>query len=166
MNHIQSLIEKYPILKKLECSTIIFNTKTDTSLASAIVKSNVPYKPGVYLIYEFKDNELGELLYVGKAGTDSNGKINSHQVPKRLLATIQIKEEYMNHPKINNRKEMTRDQAFPIMMEMDELIAIKIFCFFSNISNHSKVEKESNPLFLEKEILNRISNRPLKWAKR
>lgn len=165
MKHIKNIILEYPFLKNLESTSIVYNTKADASLASSIVKSNVPYKPGVYLIYELKENDIGELLYVGKAGADKNGKINNHQIPKRLLATINLKEKYKHHPEVANRKELTRDKAFPIMMKIDNILAIKIFCFFSKISDDFEVEKESNPLALERIINKSLKTRPLKWAK-
>lgn len=161
--HIES---EYPFLKDLEYASFVFNYKHDISLAAAIVKSNIPYKPGVYLIYSFNNNKINDLLYVGKAGADEKGTINTHQIPKRLLATINPIEKYRTH-KMPNSKDVTRNIAFPIMMEVDSIEAIKVFCYFSNISDDSKVEINSNPVNLERainKILKKSAIKP-KWAR-
>lgn len=162
-----SIKSQYPFLNELEHYSFIFNYKEDPSLAAVIVKSNLPYKPGVYLIYSLYNNEICDLLYVGKAGADQNGTINTHQVPKRLLATITPHDKYKTHKDMPNRIDVTRNIAFPIMMEVDKITSIKVFCFFSNITDDMKVETKSNPVFLEREInkiLKRLEIKP-KWAK-
>lgn len=163
-NLTDSVTNTFPILKKLENKIILYDKNKSVSLATSIVMSNISYKPGVYLIYEFdsKSNALNELLYVGKAGADSSGKISNQQLPSRLVATIKLKEEYHNHKNANKSKEMNRDKAFKIMMDIDNIETIIIFCFFTEISNEFK----SNPLEVEKKINKMIKNRPLKWAKR
>lgn len=165
---ISEITSNFPCLLNLEYGTILYDFEKDFSLATAIVKSNIPYKPGIYLIYEYDigKHNLGKLLYVGKAGANKVGAINNHQLPKRLLATIKLKEEYWHHEKVINNKELTRDKGFRIMMEIDNIRTILIFCFFSNITLDDKVENLSNPLYLEKEINKILKYRPLKWSKR
>jgi hypothetical protein len=167
-NFIGEITSNFPCLLNLEYGTILYESKKGYSLATAIVKSNIPYKPGIYLIYEYdiSKHNLGKLLYVGKAGADKTGAINNHQLPKRLLATIKLKEEYWHHEKVPINKELTRDKGFPIMMEIDNIETILIFCFFSNITSDNKVDNLSNPLKLENEINTKLKNRPLKWSKR
>ena len=165
---VNEITNNFPCLLNLEYGTILYDLKNDISVATAIVKSNIPYKPGIYLIYEYNINKnyLGKLLYVGKAGADKTGKINNHQLPKRLLATIKLKEEYLSHKKVTHSKEITRDKAFPIMMEVDNIKTILIFCFFSKITLDYKVDSHTNPLKLESEINKNLKTRPLKWSKR
>ncbi len=167
MTNKSSIESFYPYLKELEQSYFVFNREEDPSLAAAIVKSNLPYRPGIYLIYALNNNEIYDLLYVGKAGADQNGTINTHQVPKRLLATINPHDKYRTHKNMPNRIDVTRNIAFPIMMEVDRITSIKVFCFFSNITEDMKVEAKSNPVYLEREInktLKRLEIKP-KWAK-
>jgi len=163
---VNEILINFPCLLDLEYGIISYDFKNDVSVAAAIVKSNIPYKPGVYLIYESLENYLGKLLYVGKAGADKIGVINNHQIPKRLLATIKLKEEYWHHEKVNVSKEITRDKAFPIMMEVDNIKTILIFCFYSKITSDYKVDSQTNPLKLENEIYKNLKIRPLKWSKR
>ena len=131
MNETKELFNDFYFLKELEFKKIIYHRNDHPSLASAIVEANIPYKPGIYMVYGYtKNNTLGNLLYVGKAGADKNGKINAHQLPKRLLAVCYPPEKYLDklcckHP--------SRNEAWPTMMEHDNIDAIKIFCFFSKI---------------------------------
>jgi len=152
----------FPFLKGLESQEIIFNKERHPSLASAIVDAKLPYKPGVYLVYDFNNNELGDLLYVGKAGADKAGKINAHQLPKRLLAVCYPPKKYLTGIK---SKHPSRNKAWPKMMEEDKIDSIKIFCFFSRIDANFRVDIQSNPLTLESEIRKMLNTKPL-WAKR
>jgi uncharacterized protein (DUF2249 family) len=51
------------------------------------------------------------------------------------------------------------------MMEVDNISSIKIFCFFSKIGKDFKVLMEHNPLELENQIRNNLTDKP-EWAKR
>lgn len=100
----ESLIEQFSFLKDLESKEIIFEPERDDSLAAVVVKSNVPYIPGVYLVYTNSTDKEGQLLYVGVAGSDKNGKLNSHHPPKRLLAVCYPPERYLEGITTKKRK--------------------------------------------------------------
>jgi hypothetical protein len=160
----QFLIDQFPFLEVLDYKAFVFQLKTSVSLAASIVYADLPYKPGVYLVYDYTNNKLGNLLYVGKAGVDKDGKINTHQLPKRLLATINPQDNYRNHPNMPKSQDVTRNVAWPIMMEVDKIESIKIFCFYSKISNY-KVDQKNNPLNIEKQIRKIVAAKP-KWARK
>ena len=162
MIEINKIIAQFSFLKGLEYKVVLFN-KSYSSLAAAIVGANLPYKPGVYLVYNYSEDKLGELLYVGKSGADKVGNINTHQLPKRLLAVCYPPLRYsdkLSHPP----KHHSRNDAWPMMMEQDGINSIMIFCFFSKINEHYMVESESNPLTLESKINDLLEVKPL-WAK-
>lgn len=158
----ENLVKLLPVLKELEVIEFIYNRENHPSLASAIVNANLPYKPGVYVVYDYSENKLGELLYVGKAGSNKEGNINTHQIPKRLLAVCYPPVKYLKKMK---SKHPSRNDAWPIMMEVDKISSIKVFCFFSKIGSDFKVLKEHNPLTLEKHIIEKIKDKPY-WSKK
>jgi len=162
MSDIEILLVQFPLLKELEYKELVYQGKTHPSLAAGVVNANLPYKPGVYLVYDYSENKLGKLLYVGKAGVNKEGEINAHQIPKRLLAVCYPPEKYLKKIK---SKHPSRNSAWPIMMEIDKISSIKIFCFFSNIGADFKVLMEYNPLELENQIRNNLTDKP-EWAKR
>lgn len=153
----------FRILKDLECKEFIFNPEMHPSLAAAIVSASLPYKPGVYLVFDYREDKLGKLLYVGKAGTDKVGNINTHQLPKRLLAVCYPPEKYSNSI-LPPPKHYSRNEAWPNMMKQDGIAAIKVFCFFSKINDEFKVELDSIPFLLESKINSLLETKPL-WAK-
>lgn len=158
------LIEEFTFLTDLKHDVFEFNLKTRASLAAAIVGARLLYLPGVYLVYDYTNNQLGDLLYLGKAGVDKDGTINTHQLPRRLLATINPMGKYRNHPDMPKSKDVTRNVAWPIMMEVDKIESIKIFCFYSKTSD-SLVKENDNPLTIEKRIRKLLHETP-KWARR
>lgn len=162
---LESLIRQFPFLKDLESQEIIFEPDRDHSLAAVIVKSNVPYRPGVYFVYKNSPNKEGQLLYVGVAGSDKNGKINSHQLPKRLLAVCYPPKRYLIGI---NKKNLSRNELWPVMMKIDEISAIKILCFFSPVGEDYKVQKGKIPLELEKLINTKLKEQNISqpWSKR
>lgn len=162
MSDIKNIIIQFSILKDLEYREVIYD-KAHPSLAASIVFANIPYKPGVYLVYNYSEEKLGELLYVGKAGADKAGNINTHQLPKRLLAVCYPPMKYSDCF-VQPPKHHSRNEAWPRMMEKDKITSIKIFCFFSKINEEFKVELNSNPLLLESKIINLLKTKPL-WAK-
>ena len=111
---LNNIIEQFPFLHVLECKEFIFQPNIRVSLAATIVNANLPYKPGVYIVYNYSDNKLGALLYVGKSGADKKGNINTHQIPKRLLAVCYPPERYLRGIE---KKHINRDEIWPIMME-------------------------------------------------
>ena len=162
MSNIESILVQFPLLKELEYKELVYQGKTHPSLAAAVVNANLPYKPGVYLVYDYSENKLGKLLYVGKAGANKEGEINAHQIPKRLLAVCYPPKKYLKKIK---SKHPSRNDGWPIMMEVDNISSIKIFCFFSKIGKDFKVLMEHNPLELENQIRNNLTDKP-EWAKR
>lgn len=158
------LIEEFTFLADLKHDVFEFNLKTHASLASAIVGARLLYLPGVYLVYDYTNNQLGDLLYLGKAGVDKDGTINTHQLPRRLLATINPIGKYRKHPDMPKSKDVTRNVAWPIMMEVDKIESIKIFCFYSKLTD-SMVHENDNPLTIEKKIRKLLQKKP-KWARR
>jgi hypothetical protein len=162
---LESLIEQFPFLKDLESKEIIFEPERDDSLAAVVVKSNVPYRPGVYLVYTNSTDKESQLLYVGMAGSDKNGKINSHQLPKRLLAVCYPPERYLEGI---TKKNISRNELWPVMMKKDGITAIKILCFFSPIGEDNRVRKEKIPLKLEKLINAQLKEQNISqpWSKR
>lgn len=164
MKIFEIVLETFPFLKSLEHKEFIFST-SGPSLAEVIAKSDLLYKPGVYIIYSYNNRELGNLLYVGMAGADKEGNINSHQLPKRLLAVAYPPVKYLNKMP---SKHTTRNDAWPIMMKMDNINAIKVFCFFSPIKKDFKVHESAIPINLERSInkilIEKGINQP--WSKR
>lgn len=121
------ILELIPFLKYLECHEFEFQPNIHTSLAASVVEANLPYKPGIYIIYNFSDDIIGDLLYVGKAGANKDGVINSHQIPKRLLAVCYPPIKYL--PQMHSANP-SRNDAWPIMMKEDGIHKIIICCFF------------------------------------
>ena len=161
---IEIIFEKIPLVKRLYCIDFIYQLQPNSSFASAIVSANLLYKPGIYFVYGYNQNQLRELLYVGKAGADKDGVINTHQLPKRLLGVCYPPAKYLKKIK---SKHPNRNYAWPIMMQIDNIDTIKVFCFYSKINNNQKVDMDSNPLILERQInqiLKQENIKPL-WSK-
>lgn len=162
---LKKIINQFPFLKDIEYKEFVYQPVIHVSLAAAIVSANLPYKPGVYLVYDYTNNKLGKLLYVGKAGADKDGNINTHQIPKRLLAVCYPPERYLRGIE---KKHITRNEIWPIMMKQDNITAIKVFCFFSTITANFKVKESTIPQKIE-DAINEILkykkiNQP--WSKR
>lgn len=80
----------------MEVKEVDYTRKSKLSFASAVVNSSLPFMPGIYLVFDFNNDKLGKILYVGKSGTDKNGKIICHQLPERLLAVCYPKKNIEN----------------------------------------------------------------------
>lgn len=165
MNIHNHIIEHFPTLHEMKCQTLAFDLKSKVTLASVVAKANLPYMPGIYFVYDNTSNRLGNLLYVGVAGADKQGNINTHQLPKRLLAVCYPPEKYLKN---NNKKHLSRNKIWPKMMEIDQITGIKIFCYFSEINDDYKVLNTQIPLVLEKNILKYLKENScsLAWSKR
>ncbi|MCF8374164.1 MAG: hypothetical protein K9H64_21255 [Bacteroidales bacterium] len=151
MNILLELENSIPALKKLQSRELIYSSD-NCSYAGFIAKSQLPYSPGIYLVFNYDSKNYEDLLYVGKAGVDKSGRINAHQLPKRLLATIVPPEKYRQKSFELTKKYLTRVKAWPIMMDIDEISTIKIVCYFSEINIDCVVNEQFNPVFLEKKI--------------
>ena len=162
---VKSILKQYSFLQDLDFIEFVFQPDIHGSLAAAIVNANLPYRPGVYLVYNYTENQLGNLLYVGIAGADKNGNINTHQLPKRLLAVTYPPDKYLT--KMPSR-HTSRNDAWPIMMEMDGIQTIKIYCFFSPIQTDFKVNESKLPIDLERSINKILKEKNINqpWSKR
>lgn len=151
-------------LNNMYCIEFLFDP-SKYSLAATIVNAKLPYMPGVYLVYGFENNKIGKSLYVGKAGANKKGIINTHQVPKRLLAVCYPPQKYLDG---FNKRNITRNVLWPKMMERDNINAIKIYCFFSEISSDLNVTSLTNPSNIESSINNFLSrnNFSQSWSKK
>lgn len=162
---LNNIIEQFPFLQDLEYKEFVFQPSIHVSLAATIVNANLPYKPGVYIVYSYSDSKFGDLLYVGKSGADKKGNINTHQIPRRLLAVCYPPERYLIGIE---KKHITRNEIWPIMMKQDNITAIKVLCFFSTITANFKVQESTIPQKIE-DAINEILeykkiNQP--WSKR
>jgi hypothetical protein len=151
-------IEDFECLKDLSVNGIVSLTQSN-NYAVAIYESNIPYKPGVYLVYNL--NEKGEnqdLLYYGKAGVTNNlGNpiLNFHQLPKRLLASTPIP---VNHPEFGVKKDITRALLWPWLVKNKFTNGIKIFWFITDWP-------KQNPNDFEKLIKKELYLKYPKWKK-
>ena len=140
----------FPFLKPFEGDYLIYRLNQG-NLQDEIVRKQMKYCPGIYLVYDYTDNKKGDLLYYGKAGADINGKINKHQLPKRLLATCNLPP---NYPALNGRiKDITRDVAWVHMMQHDKISSILIFYFYTNVvTTNGMIKAEPAPAKLEEKV--------------
>jgi hypothetical protein len=138
-----------------------FILKPKDLYAEVIVNANIPFKPGVYIIFsidEFENDDV--LLYYGKAGVTINGnspKLNFHQLPKRLIATTKIPND---HPEYlsNTKKDITRAKLFPWYVEKKFIYGIRIYWFIADWPNQ-------NPNDFEKRIKDIIEIKKPAWKK-
>lgn len=126
----------------------------NSDYALEIYKANIPYRPGVYLVYAL--NEKGEddkLLYYGKAGvTENKGKpmLNFHQLPKRLVATTNLPQEHPDYNP-NKRKHITRAKLWPWYVSNIFKSGIKIYWYITEWPNQNPNEYEKRIKFQLKE---------------
>jgi hypothetical protein len=160
----EKIVEQFPILQDLRFNEFVFQPDIHISLAASIVSAELPYMPGIYIVYNYSNYILGDLLYVGMSGADKNGRINTHQIPQRLLAVCYPPKKYLNRIK---SKHPTRNEAWPEMMRIDGITAIKVFCFFSPITQNFNVHASAIPVHLEQSInkilIEKNINQP--WSK-
>ena len=138
-----------------------FILKPKDSYAEVIVNANIPYKPGVYIIFSIDELENDDvLLYYGKAGVTinrNNSMLNFHQLPKRLIATTQTPDDYKKkYP--NTKKDITRAKLFPWYVENNFTYGIKIYWFITDWPNQ-------NPNVFEKRIKETIKIKEPEWKK-
>ena len=151
-------IDDFEFLSELLINGNIVLTQ-DKNYAEAIYESNIPYRPGVYLVYAL--NEEGndkDLLYYGKAGvTDYSGKpvLNFHQLPKRLLATSKPPE---NHPDFETKKDITRAKLWPWYVKNLYKHGITIYWYVTEWPSQ-------NPNSYENKIKSQLKKKYPKWKK-
>lgn len=151
-------IKDFKSLESLSTKGTIILT-SGKNFAEAIYESNIPYRPGIYLVYSLGTNgEDQDLLYYGKAGvTDNNGnpKLNYHQLPKRLVATTSIPS---NHPEFEKKKDITRAKLWTWYVENKFVNGIKIYWFITEWP-------KQNPNDIERKIKVEIKQIYPKWQK-
>lgn len=151
-------IEDFEFLQALSTKGNIVLTR-EKNYAEAIYESNIPFRPGVYLVYALnKNGENQDLLYFRKAGvTDYSGRtiLNFHQLPKRLLATTKTPE---NHPDFGRKKDITRAKLWPWYVINKYKNGIKIYWFVTEWPNQ-------NPNEFEKKIKSQLRINYPKWEK-
>ena len=142
----------FKFLEEYDCGYFIYSIDKG-NFQDPIVKNELKYCPGVYLVYDYSTNSLGDILYCGKAGADKKGYINKHQLPKRLLATCNLP---INYPPLNGKiKDITRDKAWVHMMRFDNISSIIVFYFYTPVVEiDGELKAEPTPLVIEEKIHN------------
>lgn len=142
--------DKLALLKGYEGDYFIY-TLDKGNFQDKIVEKQIKYCPGVYLVYNYSNDMLGDILYCGKAGADLTGYINKHQLPKRLLATCNLPD---NYPALNGkRKDITRDMAWIHMMRHDNFSKIIVFYFYTKLTTtKDQLIADPTPAYIEKQI--------------
>ena len=129
--------------------------------AEAIYESNIPFRPGVYLVYSLDVNGENEiLLYYGKAGVTINSDaphLNFHQLPERLLATTRIPKGHPDYDE-NVKKDITRARLWPWYVSNIYKHGIKIYWFITEWP-------KQNPNVFEKRIKLEMKQKYPKWKK-
>jgi hypothetical protein len=149
-------ISEFKCLKGRECERpVLFHEKMD--YAQAIYNANIPYRPGVYLVYSTtgQNYEDKELLYYGKAGVTKNGNkpsLNFHQLPIRLLAATKRPKEYM----LSDKNDVSRANLWPWYIERGCFEGIRIYWFITEWPTE-------NPNVLESQIKREL---PHTWKKK
>jgi hypothetical protein len=151
-------LNDFKFLEQLPTKGVVI-LKNGKNYAEAIYESNIPYRPGIYLVYSLGINgEEQDLLYYGKAGvTDNNGTptLNYHQLPKRLVATTSIPS---NHPDFEKKKDITRAKLWTWYVENKFVYGIKIYWFIAEWP-------KQNPNDIERKIKEQIKQKYPKWQK-
>jgi len=153
-------ITHFEFFSQLKVKGAFFLYKDD-NFAEKIYLSNIPFRPGVYLVYSVnKEGKDQDLLYYGKAGVTNNAGIphlNFHQLPERLLAATRIPEGYPGYnPKIN--KDITRAKLWPWYASNIYKHGIKIYWFITEWP-------KQNPNDIEKKIKLELKQKYPKWQK-
>ena len=153
-------ISDFKFLNDLQIKGVTLLTK-ETNFAEAIYKSNIPFRPGVYLVFALDEEGIDQkLLYYGKAGVTSNlGRpyLNFHQLPERLLAATKIPEGHPDY-NANRRKDITRAKLWPWYVREFYKNGIKIYWFITEWPNQ-------NPNDFEKKIKTELQQKYSKWQK-
>tara|TARA_B110000971_G_C20030002_1_gene510922 strand:+ start:597 stop:1061 length:465 start_codon:yes stop_codon:yes gene_type:complete len=151
-------IDDFISLKELTKGEPILLFKGD-DYAESIYKANIPFRPGVYLVYSL--NESGddhELLYYGKAGVTNivaKSMLNFHQLPIRLLAATPRPASYT----LSKKEFVTRARLWPWYVDNEFIFGIKIYWFITEWP-------EFNPIEIERAIKYEILDNNPKWRKK
>lgn len=133
----------------------------NSDFALEIYKANMPYRPGVYLVFSLDEKgEDDKLLYYGKAGVTENGGnpiLNFHQLPKRLLATSKVPYGHPDYDP-NKKKSITRAKLWPWFVENRYVYGIKIYWYITEWP-------DQNPNDFENRIKSQLRQNCPTWQK-
>lgn len=153
-------IEDFAFLQELSIKGVIVLTP-DKNYAEAIYESNIPFRPGVYLVFSLDVNGENEfLLYYGKAGVTINSNapfLNFHQLPERLLAATRIPESYPGY-NASIKKDITRARLWPWYVSNIYKHGIKIYWYITEWPTQ-------NPNDFEKKIKSQLKKNYPEWKK-
>jgi hypothetical protein len=152
--------DDFKFLKQLKTKGVVL-IDNNKKYSESIYESNIPYRPGVYLVYSIDENgEDNKLLYYGKAGVienKGNPMLNFHQLPKRLVATTNLPQEHPDYNP-NKRKDITRAKLWPWYVKNKYKHGIKIYWYITEWP-------QQNPNDIEKRIKSVLKLKYPKWKK-
>jgi len=153
-------INNITLLKELTVKGEI-TLKRDSNYAQEIYNANIPYRPGIYLVFSLNQNGSDkDLLYYGKSGvTNYSDKptLNFHQLPLRLLATTKIP---VGHPEYDPKlkKDITRAKLWPWYVVNKFKHGIKIYWYITEWP-------DQNPNTYENRIKEYLKDKFPEWKK-
>jgi hypothetical protein len=154
------LINEFKFLTELSIKGKVLLTK-NKGYVEAIYESDIPFRPGVYLVYSLnKEGKDQDLLYYGKAGVTNNSgtpKLNFHQLPERLLAATSVPEGYPGYD-ADIKKDITRAKLWPWYVKNIYKHGMKIYWFITEWPSQ-------NPNDFEKKIKLELKQKYPKWQK-
>ena len=128
-------------LKKINKNGFIKYRVNESLYHKAIIDSDIPFKPGVYLMYAVKEGLEIELIYIGKAG-ETGSKLNSHPLPVRLLAPELLPIWHKEYRK-GKKKYMTRVKLIPEKVKYYKYDGLNIYWFQTYPElNCNEIERE------------------------
>ena len=128
-------IADFETLKKLTKNGLIKYRIKDDLYHKAIIDSDIPFKPGVYLFYAVKGEREIKLLYIGKAG-QTGSLLNAHPLPVRLLASEPFPSWHKNYNP-NKKMFLTRSKLIPEKVRHFKYEGLNIYPEF----NSNAIEK-------------------------
>lgn len=102
IKHVEHLVEN-SFVHKIDWSIL-----TPKNIYNEFIRKNVSQKPGVYIWYDAKNQEV---LYIGMAGKiKTNGELTNHPISQRLQAP-RIKD-------FETKKDITTNRYIPAVLEL------------------------------------------------
>jgi hypothetical protein len=102
IKHVEHLVENM-FVHKIDWSIL-----TPKNIYNEFIRKNVSQKPGVYIWYDAKNQEV---LYIGMAGKiKTNGELTNHPISQRLQAP-RIKD-------LETKKDITTNRYIPAVLEL------------------------------------------------
>ena len=113
IKHVEHLVENR-FVHKIDWSIL-----TPKNIYNEFIRKNVSQKPGVYIWYDAKNQEV---LYIGMAGKiKTNGELTNHPISQRLQAP-RIKD-------FETKKDITTNRYIPAVLELFGLEEIEFHIF-------------------------------------